>query len=401
MPIFVVDDQQQYVVDNDGRFIVLRSPQNPTALIDPATLDQYDDTRYTIEIVSPTGQLIADITQITPAFQYTTRRNRAEDMQFSVDLGAATDLAKTLGMRLWELFAGYINEVRIRRGNRYLMGGQLIYAEPSLSADRRTLAVRATGFLDLFSSRYLLPSTSNGGATHFSSTDIGAVIWSMIQTSQGLSNGDFGVTLGAIQTSRPITEDWQPFASSLSDIFQSQTERVDSVDFAFSYDKKLYVYYPGIGTDKTELLMSYPGNITGITLPRDWTRTVNYSINRGSGNGTDVTPIETRQDTASQSAYRIRMRIDDYPDVSVPATLDNYGDEALRLNGAGQTIPKVTLDGRLDPQLGAYWIGDRVRFAVDDPSFDLLDDRSWRINEIAVSVNENHAETITLQVGYN
>ena len=401
MPIFVVDNLDQYVVDESGNFVVVRAKANPTALIDPETLDAYDDSLYALEVVTPAGQLIADITQITPDFGYALRRNRAESITLDVDLTNAMDLASDYRLTLWELFAGYRNEIRIRRGNRYLLGGQITYAEPSLSADSRTLQVRAAGFMDLFATRYLLPTGNPGGVTTFTGTDIGQIIWSMIQTSQALPNGNFGVTLGAIQTSRPLTDTWQPFATSLSDIFQAITERINSVDIAFSYDKKLYVYAPGIGTDKPELRLGYPGNITGISLPRDWTRTVNYAINRGSGNGTDVTPIQTRQDIASQASYGVRMRIDDYPDVSVTSTLNDYGDESLRRDASGSTIPKVTLNGGLEPQLGAYWLGDRVRFSVEDEAFALIDGRSWRIDEIAVQVNAEHGENITLQVGYS
>lgn len=364
--------------------------------------DAYDDRLYALEVVSPAGSLIADVTGITPSFSYGVRRNRPESIELSIDLGAAMVLARKLGLGIYELFAGYVNEIRIRRGNRYLLGGQIVYAEPSMTADGRQLTVRAQGFLAMFADRRLLPVVgADGGQTIVTAVDIGQVVWSMIQTTQALPNGDFGVTLGAIQTSRPITEQWKPYASTLQDIFQDLTERINSVDIAFSSDKKLWVFSPGIGSDKTELLMSLPGNITQISMPRDWSRLNNYSINRGGGNGVDATPIETRQHTPSQQVYKIRMRIDDFPQVTVAQTLRDFGDETLRIDNAGSTIPRVTLNGRIEPQLGAYWIGDRVRFDVDDEAFALLDGRSWRINDIQVRVDDNHDENIQLQVGYS
>jgi len=49
--------------------------------------------------------------------------------------------------------------------------------------------------------------------------------------------------------------------------------------------------------------------------------------------------------------------------------------------------------------LGAYWIGDRVRFAVPNrPSLAQLNGQSWRIGQIDVSINENDYEQVTLKV---
>lgn len=192
----------------------------------------------------------------------------------------------------------------------------------------------------------------------------------------------------------------QAYATTLEDIFIAITERINSVDFSFTYDKKLNVHYPGIGTDKTDLRFSYPGNILSIALPIDATELANYSINRGTGNG-NVQVVSVRQDTAAQSTFAIRDRVDDYPSVQTTTELNEKGDETLRLFASPTTIPEIRLDGTQQPFLGSYWIGDRVRFSVDGGSvFSSLDGQSWRINEISVSISEEDAEQVTLKVGY-
>ncbi|MDP9356961.1 MAG: siphovirus ReqiPepy6 Gp37-like family protein [Chloroflexota bacterium] len=350
---------------------------------------------YTVEIVNPQGSLVADVSSIATSRRFTVRRNRAETIELGFDLGEAAKIAATLGTPLLQLFAPGSSEVRLRRGDRYLVGGQIAYARPSLTADNRALEVRATGFLDLFKDRYLFPPD-----TLSYTADMGQIVAAMMNQNQAKPNGSFGCTVGTIQASRTITDTWQPFASSLKDIWIGLTDRINGIDLEFTYDKKLNVYYPGIGTEKTELLFSYPGTIREIALPVDATQLTNVSINRGAGNGLDQQPVQTRQSLPSQASYARRERIDDYPSISVVQTLNDKGDESLRLGSSPTTVPDVTLDGATEPRLGFYWIGDRVRFAVSDPAFAVLDGQTWRINEIDVTVDENDHETIRLKVGY-
>jgi hypothetical protein len=62
-------------------------------------------------------------------------------------------------------------------------------------------------------------------------------------------------------------------------------------------------------------------------------------------------------------------------------------------------IPDVTLKSRKDPPLGAYWVGDWVRFSVPKrPAFAEVDDRLWRIHEIGVNINDLDSEEIRLTV---
>jgi hypothetical protein len=354
---------------------------------------------YTIELYTPAGVRLADISGLCVTRTYTVRRNRAEDIYLTLNLKKAQQLAQRLGIGFYQLFATGITEVRITRGSRPMVGGQLQYVHPRLAADGATLELRASGFLDRLGKVYLEAADTRS----FTTTDMGQIAWSFIDQAQDKSHSNLGITQGTIQTSRNITDTWEPYSSSLKDIVIGLTERLNGIDFEFTPDKVFNVYYPGVGTDKTELLLSYPGNITSIGLPQDATTLANVVYVRGSGNG-DVQLLETRQDADSQASYSRREQILDFPSISVVATLQEKGDETLRLYATPMTIPVVVLDGTKEPFLGSYWIGDRVRFAVDTdryPAFAVLDGQTWRINEIACSIDESDHEAITLKVGYS
>jgi hypothetical protein len=360
---------------------------------------------YRVEVWTRQGEMLADISQEITQRQFTATRNRAEAITLTLDLYAAEQRAIKSHIDFDELFREGSNELRVYRGDRPLMGGTIYYVAPSIESNRATLDVRATGFLDLLKDRYVWPDASNFGRT-YTNQDVGAVMWDFINYTQSpitnwsLSNGDFGIRQGAIQTSRTLTDTWQPWATSIRDILIAITERINSVDMEFTYDKHFNIYYPGIGTDKTELLFTYPGNIKRFALPKDATHLANTVVSRGSGNGYDRQVVSVRQDTDMQIGVARRESIIDNPSVTVNQTLQDFADEEIRLNSASSKVPDIVLDGRKDPALGAYWIGDVVRFSVPQrSSFAVLNGQKWKINQITSNPDAEDGEEIILKVG--
>jgi len=353
---------------------------------------------YRIEVWNPnTGQLVADISDLCTARHFVIRRNRPETIDLSLNLFSVQKRSVALGTPFNQLFAAGYNEIRITRGNRYLVGGQIGYTSAVLDSNGAKLDLRATGFMDLLKDRYLFPTdTLNSTAV-----DVSTVAWTHIAETQSKTNGDFGITLGSTQTSRVMDEQQQPFAKAIKDLLISYTELTTAPDIEFTPTRTFNSYFPGIGTDKSELRFAYPGNITALTLPSDATQLINLSINRGSGNG-DTQVVETRVSSPSQAIYKRREHVDDYPSQPLSAWLDSKGDETLRLSANPSTIPDITLDGKQEPYLGAYWIGDRIKLDVNAGSaFASLDGQTWRINEIDVTIDPNDHETIRLKVGYS
>ncbi len=355
---------------------------------------------YRFELWNPSEGMVGDLSDLCTSRKFTIKRNRAESLDLSFNLRLLDERADATGQTAQEILRPGINEIHVWRGNRPLFGTKVRYMNPGVQEDSETMDLRATGYLDDFSKRHLRPVPGvEGGKTMYTAIDIGQIIWDMVTTTQGYPNGDMGFTQGTIQTSRPLTDEWHPYANSLKDIFINLSNRDNSVDFDFSHDRKFNIYYPAQGRVQSDLLFTYPGNIASLSAPIDADQVVNYSINRGGGNGPDVTPIQTRQDAASQLEYGLLEQIDDYSDISVVATLNSLGDETLRTFNQPLVIPEVLLRSGREPDLGAYWVGDWVRFAVPNrPSFGHVDDALWRINEISVTLNDLDREEVRLTV---
>jgi hypothetical protein len=363
---------------------------------------------YSILVYTPDGTLLADVSRIMTKRSFTVTRNAADSISLGCDLYAAERAARQNQLGFDELWAEGINEVRIFRGDRPVAAGQMATVTSSVGTSGMTLELQVVGFLDLLKDRYLWPTNTTPGVSDTTlSDDVGEVMWWFIDYTQhditspgfALTNGSFGFMKGTIQPSRTLTDTWQPWATSIRDILIAITGRIDSVDMAFTVDKVFNVYSPGIGQRKPELLFQYPGNIVDFRVPKDATGLDNTAIVRGSGNGSDQQVVSVRQNTDAQVAFSRREVIVDYPDVNVLQTLSDYGDEALRLNSASSKVPDIVLDGRRGVPLGAYWIGDTVRFAVPNrPALAQLNGQEWRIAQITVDVNENDDEEITLRV---
>lgn len=355
---------------------------------------------YRFELWNATDGRIADLSALCTKRAFTLKLNRAETLDLEFKLRVIEDFAAKIDLTPAELLQPGVNDIRVYRGNKAIFGTRVRYISSSISEETETLSLHASGYLDDLGHRYLLPVAGvNGGVTTYTATDIGAIMWDMIDTTQNLTNGDMGFTQGDIQTSRALTDTWQPYATSLKDIFIAITERDNAVDFGFTYDRKLNVYYPSMGRVQTDFAFTYPGNIVALSAPLDATQLVNVSINRGSGNGLDITPIETRNAAPSQLVYGRMERIDDYADVSVPATLDSFGDETLRIFSLPLIIPDVTLRSGKEPPLGAYSLGDWVKFNIPGrPAFANVHNTHQRIQEIAVSLNDMDTEEIRLTV---
>ena len=110
--------------------------------------------------------------------------------------------------------------------------------------------------------------------------------------------------------------------------------------------------------------------------------------------------IATDSNQDSIDYYGSRQRIDDYPSITLSDTLASRAEETVRTYANPLTIPEVVLYGHMEPNIGAYWIGDWVRFSVPDrPAFTPLNGRKWRINEISVNISAEDHEEVRLKVG--
>lgn len=346
-------------------------------------------SRYSIEIYTSLGTLIADLSGIASMRQLNLSRNTAGSSSFKIDIHTLQDLAKKLNLSPYDLLAVNRNEIRIRKGTRYLFGGQISYIEAHLESNE--VQVQSIGFFDLLADRFTADLVS------FSNIDAGQIAWDLINTTQSQLYGSFGITEGTIQTSTNRTLDYQ--YKKVKDAIVQLSEMNNGFDFEVTEDKVFNVYYPQQGIDQTSTVhFSYPGNIKKFSLSRDGSKMFNRAIVRGSGYG-GVQLIQTVENSTYQNAYAVRENILDNPDIFDNDSLISLGQEQLNIFEDNFEIPEIVIDGNQQPFLGTYWIGDRIKIEVNSklyPMFSYINNLVFKVDSIGVSIDDNDMEEITL-----
>src|SRR4051812_31763971 len=174
------------LLDSSGEFILDASSETVVVGDDPVVLSTQasgstQQSIYSVLLVDPAGNLLADLSNLCKTRHFTVRRNRAEIVDVAMDQGQLEALSTTLGTTVRGLLAPGVNEIRIRRGARYLVGAQIQFLNATLDGNSRTIELRAIGFLELFKDRYLWPADAVLTQT---AVDIGQVAWNFINASQ-------------------------------------------------------------------------------------------------------------------------------------------------------------------------------------------------------------------------
>lgn len=234
-------------------------------------------SRWSIEIYNSLGQRMADLSSKSLERKLVRARNRSDIINLKYDLDEIKKLCRKIGVPAFELFAVNQNEIRFKRDGVVLGAGQIVDTTPSITEDVRTIDIKGLGWFDLLGTRY------TDVLRRFEQVDAGEIAWTTIDESQQKPDGDFGITLGNIQTSIPhdITYEFK----NIKELITQLSEVENGFDFEITWDKVFNVYYPAIGQLRDDIILSYPGNISSLSFNRRGLETANQVIARGAGDG--------------------------------------------------------------------------------------------------------------------
>jgi len=351
---------------------------------------QSSDSKYIYELYASNGSLLAELSGRAKNKSITIQRNRAGFASFTMDIYDFEKYCRNIGVHPRSIIGIGSNEMKVRRLNRYLFGGQIQYYDTSLG-DNNEITIRAVGYFDLFKDRYTSANKL------FTATDAGQIGWGLINDSQTLTNGTFGITMGTIQSS--VNRDRLYEYKNVRDAIIQLSEVINGFDFEITHDKIFNVYYPRQGSIIDVFRFEYPGlNIKKIRPMIDGSSLVNEVIARGQGIGSGQL-IVIRNDTAAQATYKLRQRVADFSDISLSDTLTQHADDTVASEKEPVTQIEITIDGNQAPAVGSYWVGDYVPCVIN--GFQLYDNinNTFRINEITINVDDQDSEEVTLRLG--
>lgn len=343
--------------------------------------------RYELELWINDVQ-VGDISKLAQNRRFKLRRNDREELAFLMNIKAFEQYAASLGAEPQALLEAYVTDIRVKRDGVYMFGTQLTDMQFNLNQGDQNVEVRATGFLDLLKDRYVTKTYTQEERTE--------IARDLIATTQaGDATNDFGIVDGTNQYNTGLLSDREYIDQNVKDAVVNLTNLSDgNFDFRFNYDRS-FETFEKIGSDRPGYKFTYPYNVKSMTIPRTALNLYNYIIGLGSGFGEETLRNET-MDYASRLNYKTRQKIITFNSVSLQETLDANTYAFLQQVKDVLELPKLQVSGE-HCDLGIIGIGDRIPVEVMGHTLVNLD-KTVRIEQIDVSLDENDAEDITLTV---
>ena len=338
------------------------------------------------EVYDANNTLLAELTGKFKTRRISHLRNSYDVITLGFDLDEIYRYCRLVNTDIETLFAVGKNLIKMRKNGVVLGVGEISLVSPSVQNDGRTLSITANGWFYKFDFRY------SPGSVTYTGQDAGQVAWDLINATQSTLRGDLGITQGIIQPSFMVNELYE--YKKISDAIVTLSEANDGFDFEITPDKVFNVWYPKIGRRRTDISLTYPGNILEIPFERDGTKIVNRVIEQGAGSGSNSITVIV-EDIASQNQFGIRELINIRNDLNDVDALTADAQGLLSVQKNFIDMPQVVLDGGNTPQYGSYQLGDEIQLVCEYVPLKPFSDW-YRIDQINVDIDENDYEQVTL-----
>jgi len=287
-----------------------------------------------------------------------------------------------------------VNELHIEYKGVLMWAGQIVSTKKVANGNDTYWEVLAKDWVALLGKRFIGVESLR----EFTTTDAGTIAWTIIDETQTLANGDFGITEGAIEASinRTATYDKKNILSAIMEL--SNMGKDGEANYGFDFEitplKVFNIYYPYKGTVRNDVVFRYPGNCENFEAFVNSWDIVNQEWGLGT-HWTGVDSIVSRADATSQVTYKRREAIKTYGDMSVLSFLQDMVYQDVQWNKDPSTVIKFT--SRVDAKTGIldYSVGDGVTVVCD--KFD-IDEWLW-VYERKIEIGDNDEAKVNLLVG--
>lgn len=312
--------------------------------------------------------------------RFTARVDGAFDLQFSID--ARQDEASTLVPLATDVWA-WRDGVKMFRG-RYCP------AQGQLSPDVHTISIQCVDYRGLL----VAMNRNVGVAGRFfaAGTDQAVIAWTLIHETQALTGGNLGITNGIGSSSATTRErTLEPFKPIGEDI--AQMGRLDNgFEWEIDPDKALNRWYPTRGS-VTNVVLDYGGLVSAAAWQIDPGRFANHVAVTGSEG---LTPVTATSGTIGSDPRGRWELTEGSPSVINQATLTARAPALLAQTSVLDIDWQATLKPGVWNGPSHFWIGDTVKFAVNDGPWNFSD--PYRIVEMQIAIGEDGQEDVTLSL---
>lgn len=317
---------------------------------------------------------------------YSYQLNRAGKASFSLPL-------TTERLQRFPLYIG-VTRLLIYRADKLIWAGVIWEITDDAQDDEGTVNVQCTEIFHILSEKRYTSNT-------YTSTDAGTIAWGLINTTQGLSGGNLGITQGIIQATQ--NRDRTYFDEKIGEKIIQLTEVINGFDFEITPSIKVntlgvFNVYSKRGSTLNTFRLEYgeglKNNIQSWSRKRTLSDMYNSVIVEGEGLG-DARLTSTETDTALITAIGLLEGRVQEKSINVQTTLDTRADEFIRVRKTEQPLYDITVNDAYD-DFGKYDVGDIVPVRIKYGYVDI--NTTMRIYGIDVKISDAGEEVIKLTV---
>lgn len=285
------------------------------------------------------------------------------------------------------------------RDSQPVWGGFLWAHSANLQA--RTVQLAGQDFFSYYARR-----TINATKTYtVGADDQFSIVAALIAYAAAQSGGDIGTTVtytalsGRKRDRVYYSYEHRQIAEAISQLASVD----DGFDFAIDYGgtqatgftHTLTLSYPKRGRT-TNLVFDARKNVRLLAWDQDGAGMANKVWALGAGEEYAMTQASAT-DTSKLASYPLLEEVVSYKDVTVQQTIIDHATQDLRIRREPvETVSVEVNPNDIDSALGSFIVGDAVRVIANDGFVDL--DQFMRIMDYTVSVDENAAETVKIDL---
>lgn len=322
-------------------------------------------------------------------FTFTEELNNESNATITVEYEVIKDIADNYGVTVEFILSATFRELYIYDENDNLIYGGYI-SELEFSANENeisTIAISSKGYVALLDRRY----TDDGTLTDETSTDASDIAWNLINYTQGLSYGDFGITRGATgkpTKNRDRTFRYDNIGEELRKLSNNNVK--DGFDFEITPSKIFNVYYPEKGTQQTNIILEEGFNIHSFTMVKTFINVMaNQAIVLGAGLGTAQNVVIRDAEAEYKTSFYLLQEALTETGIEQTVNLEDKGDKYLdRYKFPSKLIQSLVTDYD-EPDYLSYSLGDRLKVKI--PSLEVND--YYRVYKRTVK----HDKTVILE----
>lgn len=273
---------------------------------------------------------------------------------------------------------------KIYRDDSLVWAGEQVVNRGSLTPNSNNKAsITSHEFLEQLAHRY------TGAYRRFDGVDAGTIAWTLIDESQSLTNGDYGITEGTIEATKNRDRTYEN--KNILDAIIDLSKVIEGFDFELT-PEKVFDVYEQKGIDRTTTtVFEYGTNIQEVSVEENFGNPFNSTIVVGEDNRVE------RTNTTAASIYALRQSLLNATGVTDDDSLDDKGDANNRKFKAPLLSVSFSQVPDTIPAFGSIALGDIVKIRVNRGIYNV--DNNFRVYGFNVKVGADNKETVAYTVG--